>query len=291
MLALTLIKSLIYEDADQVDPYAAPAETNIERADRLARKTTHWAEITDARADRAAEQIAKELGKKANRDVFTPWVSQDDKHHYVQIGERAYVLKKVAENPAYARQMKLFFKSMRASEIADHARKVAEEAKRAAKKDLTTQAKNAIAATATNVKEIPSAQVPKTIVIPGGSGRGIDNPYWTKPARRYAGPPAGAPLHSTQLLLMHKINTVLQRHGITPLNVAYVGFHQHNSSYLSNFIIMNPSGSVVWRKYDVGGGSGQNWVYLNGQKTQTSNLTEVPPQDQDDLLRKSGLIK
>jgi hypothetical protein len=278
MLITTLIKSLVYEGADdQVDPYADPAETNIERADRLARKTTHWAEITDARADRAAEQISKELGKKANREV--------------QIGERAYVLKKVAENPAYARQMKIFFKSMRASELADHARKASEEAKRAAKKDLTTQAKTAIAATATNIKEIPSAQVPQTIAIPGGSKRGIDNPYWSKPSRRYAGPPAGAPLHSTQLLLMHKINTLLQKHGITPLTVAYVGFHQHGSSYLSNFVIMNPSGSVIWRKYDVGGGSGQNWVYLNGQKTQTSNLTERPPQDQDDLLRQAGLIK
>lgn len=134
---------------------------------------------------------------------------------------------------------------------------------------------------------IDPANIPTRIVIPGRGGKGLENPYYLTQGMGTAGSPFDAPLHPSQQLILVVIQKTLIKHGVKPLTIMYYGRHTGNEV---NFIAVNADRSIVWRKYDAGGGSGQNTLYLNGKEYHTSSFMLGDDQYREDALRKSGLI-
>jgi hypothetical protein len=125
-------------------------------------------------------------------------------------------------------------------------------------------------------ERLKKAGTPSTIALPtqlsnGGSGK-FANPYFLDPKEHYAGTPALYPnwsKYSTSRKNFVKLSTMLTTFGVEDFTKMYSGLH--SSSYF-NFALIGGKGKFVWRKYDAGGGSGQNWCYINGTKHITTDI-------------------
>lgn len=118
--------------------------------------------------------------------------------------------------------------------------------------------------------QIPEERVPAT--LSSGVGGKFQNPYFASDIDRYAGAPEGFPWTPHMHKVYNKLKDILKKNGIPGFTVAFGsvfidpvnrGAGLHN---FPNFAVIAANGSFVWRRYDRGGGSGQNWVYVNGQK-------------------------
>jgi hypothetical protein len=116
-------------------------------------------------------------------------------------------------------------------------------------------------------KQIPESKVPEKI----SSGKGkFGNPYFVSPDKRYAGDPAFFPFSSPMLIMYYELDEILTTNGFEGLTTMYASSIVHGNKNLNNFVVIGAKGKFMWRKYDMGGGSGQNWVYVNGDKMHTS---------------------
>lgn len=154
---------------------------------------------------------------------------------------------------------------------------------------LATAAKNA-ASVAGNAPAAPGqfsvGQIP--VVIPNGR-KGIDNPFFKHvgpAAGRYAGHPSGYTFSAPMRRMYLAFEIMLKRHGQT-LDKLYVGRVQ--GAYI-NFVATSSNGKFVWYKYDMGGGSGQNHVFLNGTKMKSSELMAKSSIQQDAELKNNGVV-
>lgn len=146
-------------------------------------------------------------------------------------------------------------------------------------------AKSAAANGPANSTQLPVGQIPT--VIPNGM-KGIDNPFFrhSGPATgRYAGHPSGYKFSSQMTTMYNTFNAMLKRHGQS-LDKLYVG----KVNGCINFVATSTNGKFVWYKYDVGGGSGQNHVILNGNKLKSSGLMALSAVQQDNLLTQYKVV-
>lgn len=136
---------------------------------------------------------------------------------------------------------------------------------------------------------IAAANIPKQILTnPTNPRSAVENPYWTNTAKggAYAGHPTGYSWSTPIQKLYANIITALKRNGLD-LPVAYVG---RPNGVNINFLMLSGHKKFVWRKYDMGGGSGQNWVFLNGEKWKTSDFVALAPAKQDAELKRTGVV-
>lgn len=127
---------------------------------------------------------------------------------------------------------------------------------------------------------IPAAKVPAKVST--GAGMATNPYHGAGNTDQYA----GSPLHYSWTAQMKpnfvEIQNALERNGIAPLDRIYAARYQGGPT---NFICIGAGGRLVWRKYDVGGGSGQNWIFVDGVKMNASALTGNPPAVQDQILQ------
>lgn len=133
--------------------------------------------------------------------------------------------------------------------------------------------------------QIPVAQIPKKLQTAPNSGL-IDNPYFK--SGEYAGPPSGYKFSTPMRTIYLSLESTLKRHGLT-LGTLYVGRHGGAGGPI-NFVTATQGNLFVWRKYDAGGGSGQNWVFLNGRKMNTSAFMNMPEAARDAALKINKVI-
>jgi hypothetical protein len=128
-------------------------------------------------------------------------------------------------------------------------------------------------------EQIPEAHVPAQISS-GGKGK-FQNPYFLSGVGRYAGDPENFPWTPHMQKMYITLRDILNKNNIPGFTIAYgstlVDPVRKGASLLnySNFAIVGAKEKLVWRKYDMGGGSGQNWVYINGEKMNTSRFILV----------------
>lgn len=159
-----------------------------------------------------------------------------------------------------------------------------------AKEDAAANAlANSTAPTAPNSTLAPKS-IPALVPTSPGS-KGVQNPYVLNDAAQgpgYAGPPSGYTFTSQMQKLYNEIESALRRNGKT-LSTIYVG-RPYSGYKAINFIATTADSKVVWRKYDPGPGAGQNWMFLNGTKMNTSTFVGMTPAAQDAILKQSGVI-
>jgi hypothetical protein len=158
-------------------------------------------------------------------------------------------------------------------------RKQQKAAKQAAKQGAA--AKSGWAPDFAGGNTIPPGKVPVTIDT--GTSK-LKNPYHLFANQRYAGDPYKFPFSTPSLDTFLTINAALKRNGIPEIDTLYAANYTPTSCL--NFIGVNPTDTVVWYKYDRGGGTGQNYLYINGTKIQTTHLTLLSEPQQDALLKK-----
>lgn len=129
---------------------------------------------------------------------------------------------------------------------------------------------------------IPADQVPNRIST-GSSW--INNPYHIAANGQYAGQIGAYPFSPASKATVDSINDALVRNGIPPLMTLYAGFREKYAQ-LNCIAVGGKRGEIVWYKYDVGGGSGQNYLYISGTKCSTSSLAHQQPGTQDALIAK-----
>jgi hypothetical protein len=124
-------------------------------------------------------------------------------------------------------------------------------------------------------EQIPETQVPAQI----SSGKGkFRNPYFLSNVGRYAGVAENFPWTPHMHKMYVTVKDILDKNGVPGFTVAYgstfVDPVRQGASLIScsNFAVIGASGKFVWRKYDLGGGSGQNWVYVDGEKMNTTRF-------------------
>ena len=153
------------------------------------------------------------------------------------------------------------------------------------KKKRTDTAQGTFDAYAKTVQQISP---PKTIPakLPVKNRKDIKNPYTVANARNpYAGHVAHYPHWSKywkdQIV---QIEEILKRNGKGGLGMMYAATHDNGGARF-NFVITGANGNLTWRKYDPSPGAGQNWIYLNGKKTNTSSLLSASKAKQDQLVQ------
>lgn len=133
--------------------------------------------------------------------------------------------------------------------------------------------------------QIPVAQIPRKLRT-GPAGSLIDNPYFK--SAEYAGPPVGYKFSTPMRTIFVSLESTLRRHGLT-LGTLYVGRHGGVGGPI-NFVTATANNNIVWRKYDAGGASGQNWLYLNGARMNTSSFIRLTEAQRDAALKLNGVI-
>jgi hypothetical protein len=78
---------------------------------------------------------------------------------------------------------------------------------------------------------------------------------------------------SNQLSQYSALSKVLEDRGLPGFNKLYAG--KLRGKY-TNMIVANKGNTFVWRVYDSGPGSGQNWVYIDGEVNKTSSVLGTP---------------
>lgn len=140
-------------------------------------------------------------------------------------------------------------------------------------------------ATSSVAGQIPVAQIPKKLgTSPGATN--IDNPYFK--SGEYAGPISGYKFSTPMQRIYLSLEATLRRHGLT-LGTLYVGRHGGAGGPI-NFVTSAGGNKLVWRKYDAGGASGQNWIYLNGHKMNTSSFIGMTEPQRDAALKVNNVI-
>jgi hypothetical protein len=76
-----------------------------------------------------------------------------------------------------------------------------------------------------------------------------------------------------QLSQYSALSKVLEDRGLPGFNKLYAG--KLRGKY-TNMIVANKGNTFVWRVYDSGPGSGQNWVYIDGEVNKTSSVLGTP---------------
>lgn len=123
----------------------------------------------------------------------------------------------------------------------------------------------------TNTK--PSSNPPQLTFKPSKSKSGksfrMDNPFHKDRSGgkdQFVGHPAYYQSWTPQMLAMYyQISQQLAAEGRPPLKTMYAG-RQNSISF-----VVVADDNFVWRKYDPSPGAGQNWVYVDGKKMNTSN--------------------
>ena len=120
--------------------------------------------------------------------------------------------------------------------------------------------------------------IPQRLKSPGGAMFAnpaiLDDPYYGRPENY-------SDLTTTQKTLLQRINVALQRNRLAPITELWGG--KYNGRNI-NFAAYGANRQVLWRKYDVGGGSGQNWFFVGDTKMKTSDFVRHAPEQQDILL-------
>lgn len=136
-----------------------------------------------------------------------------------------------------------------------------------------------------NAPQVPIAQIPRKLgTSPNASN--IDNPYFK--SGEYAGPPYGYKFSTPMRTIYVSLEATLKRHGLT-LGTLYVGRHGGAGGPI-NFVTATAGNKFVWRKYDAGGASGQNWIYLNGHQMKTSSFMSMTEPQRDAALKVNNVI-
>lgn len=118
---------------------------------------------------------------------------------------------------------------------------------------------------------IPEDQVPQKLSTTGKNG--FQNPYFLSKVGRYAGDLDHYPWASAQMVSAYnQLKEILEQHGIAPFTVIYGGLMLNHGSKYANFAAVAGNGKLIWRKYDAGGGSGQNWIIIGGKNMKTSSV-------------------
>lgn len=107
------------------------------------------------------------------------------------------------------------------------------------------------------------------------------NPYHAGNNSQYAGHPDGYTLSSSQLAIYDELKQIFDRNGVAGFRVCYAA----RVGKFINFAFIGVNDKFIWRKYDVGGGSGQNWIYIDGNKMKTTDFLSLPPAKQDALIK------
>lgn len=159
-----------------------------------------------------------------------------------------------------------------------------------AKEDAAVAAlANSTAPTAPGSTLAPTS-IPALVPTKPGA-KGVQNPYVLNDAAQgpgYAGAPSRYKFTTQMQRLYNEIESALRRNGKT-LATIYVGRPYTGYSAI-NFIATTTDSKFVWRKYDPGPGAGQNFVFLNGHKMNTSTFVGSTPVQQDALLKQHGVI-
>lgn len=169
--------------------------------------------------------------------------------------------------------------SVLASEIRQHmdaernAKSAAEQARKEAAKASVGPAvkKGDRAAVIRAGNTIPPNQVPK-VIIQGRSK--LTNPYWNAVDGQYAGDINKYPFSTQSQTAIQMINTLLRNNNVPELKTLYAG-NRSAGSLLNCIGLGGKNDSIVWYKYDAGGGTGQNYVYVCGNKIQTTRLDDA----------------
>ena len=135
---------------------------------------------------------------------------------------------------------------------------------------------------------IPAHQVPAKVAI--GSRAGLGCAYHKQDPSttdgQYAGDPSGYQFTPQMAKQFQSLSAILARNNLQ-FKVLYAcrvsGGH-------INFQVTTGDGKFVWSKYDMGGGSGMNSVFLNGTKMKTSTFLGYSTIDQDNALRMYSVI-
>jgi len=135
-------------------------------------------------------------------------------------------------------------------------------------------------------KQVDPKNIPKKLSKQAGGVARVGNPYFTNGVtNEYAGHPAHYPLWSNQWKRrVLEINEALVDSGFGGFEMMYAGKHNGRNF---NFFIIAAGGDFVWRKYDVGGQSGQNWIFLKGKQGKTTTFEGLTRKKQVDKLKKS----
>jgi hypothetical protein len=131
-------------------------------------------------------------------------------------------------------------------------------------------------------------KMPEKLELPTASGgtSKITNPA-DNLSKGKVGSPFDMPLHPTQQRILMIITKTCLDNNIKPVNTMFFGVY---GGSIQNFVAHNDDKSIVWRKYDAGGGSGQNWMFLNGNKIATTSFTETDDAGRLRLLRQHKVI-
>jgi septum formation inhibitor MinC len=207
-----------------------------------------------------------------------------DKANYVGPYRWSYIRKDVAETPEGIRAVKAAIQGQRLLQLTNT---ISDRINQHEKEQRAKQRAAVKSAHNPAPSQIPASQVPK--MVPSGRSS-VQNPYYLGAlSDSYAGTPEQAPLTPSQLIHLGRIQDALKRNGIKPLTIMYYG----KPRGFVNFVAINDptNPTVVWRKYDVGGGSGQNWITLNGNRMNTTSFTDPGTTDakQDAMLKAAGL--
>lgn len=128
--------------------------------------------------------------------------------------------------------------------------------------------------------------IPNKIPVAGAKRRPINNPYVTVgAAKQYAGHVAHYPHWSRYWKdQITTVEGILKRNGKGGLEMMYASTHQHGGGRF-NFVITGANGKLTWRKYDPSPGAGQNWIFLDGKKMNTSSLLSANQKQQDQMVQ------
>lgn len=130
------------------------------------------------------------------------------------------------------------------------------------------------------------AKVPKKLPKMLGLPPSLDNPYYmsgTHAAGLAKDVVLAIKMSSTFKKYYLLLSDALERNHLPGFTVMYYG--AYGAQAITNFITYAVEGRLVWRKYDVGGGSGQNWLYVDGRQM-VNPFTTNDKAKQDELLRK-----
>ena len=129
----------------------------------------------------------------------------------------------------------------------------------------------------------PSIPNPTKLAMSQGGKALVENPTHSGNATQvFWGRPWDFPWWTDKRLQEYKnYSKLLERNNKSGFTRMYAAIY--HGQYL-NFVMIGDDGNFVWRVYDVGGGSGQNWIFANGNKTQASIFTNIKtPKEQDKI--------
>jgi hypothetical protein len=123
---------------------------------------------------------------------------------------------------------------------------------------------------------VPESQIPEKITT--GKNK-FNNPYFQGTDNRYAGDPKAFNWTPQMLKMYTRLDHILTSRGLAGFNMMYASTARVSNANLSNFALFGAGGKVIWRKYDMGYGSGKNLVYIAGVKYEAANIVSYEIND------------